>query len=487
MIRMCTWRSRGLVALTVVLAVTLGSTTARASSEVRGTVAEFTSPGGVTERCVALDPMPGGRYTAADEAKEAEFAAIDFYGGNWALCPKVFSTSPGTLVYDLAGGPYAGNAPAFEREACGSGGIHKSGATGDPVSYKMSVNTRESSATFANSSLIYYHFSRYFHTTVHVPVAVLRSVDRQEHGRRVSARGVELSAGRASLKMNHAAWLALQAAERNPSSYRPTEELFTPDGLLYGVMLHPAGQRYGEEINGTRESGWGMGQYRDFQETAPFRALCSDLPLAEALAQGLREAAKNPKLAKAMGDAGTPEQMVYWMSDLVDIALLDFIFSQQDRIGNIDYVPRWHWIEDGEVRTRPAEGKTPPADIAASRPMLLKRTELADNDAGVRLTYANFTKRSGLLERLRHFRADAYRQLMRLDEDFRSGGPLHEYVRTTFGLSEREFQQIVTNTGEAAAILRESCRAGRLRFDLAPERFLLTGAAAEETVECGAP
>jgi hypothetical protein len=464
----------------------LAGPAALGSSDVRGKVSEFTSPNGATERCVALAHMPGGRYTEADAAKEAGFCAIDFYGKTHALCPKVFSTSPGTLVYALDGGPYAGNPAGFEAEACG-GGVHKSGASGEPISYKMSVNTRESSATFANSSLIYYHFARYFHAGVDVPVAVFRSVDRKEHSRRVSARGAALSAGRSNLKMNHAAWQALLAAERDPSSYKPTSELFTPEGLLYGVMLHPAGKRYSEEVNGTRQSGWGDGQNRDFQETAPFRALRSDKPLAEAIEEGRRIAFQNPKLAKATGKDATPVQMVFWMSDLVDITLLDYLFSQQDRIGNIDYLAQWVWAEDGALRSRLATGPAPPDDIADRKPVLVKRTELGDNDAGLRMTYVNYTKRTGMLETLRHYRADAYRQLMRLDADFRATGPLHEYVRTTFGLSDREFAQVVANTASAAAILRDSCKAGRLRFDVDPAEFVATGSVKPKELDCATP
>ena len=479
-------RRSGLLIAAACILVVAESPPSLASSAVRGAVSEFTSPNGARERCVVLARMPGGRYTDADGAKEAEFCAIDFYAGTHALCPKVFSTSPGTLVYPLTGGRYAGDPAGFERTACG-GGVRKSAAGGEPISYKMSVNTRESSATFANSSLLYYHCARYFHATVHVPVAVLRSIDRKAHGQRVSARGVSLSAGKPALRMNHAAWLALQAGERDPSSYSPTSELFTPDGLLYGVMLHPFGKRYSEEINGTRQSGWGDGQSRDFQETAPFRALRSGQPLAAAIEEGRREALRDPILAKATGGDATPAQMVYWMSDLIDITLLDFVFSQQDRIGNIDYVAAWHWFEDGELRSRPAAGRTPPEEIAGFAPVYLKRTELGDNDAGVRLTYRNYARRTGMLDGLRHYRADAYRQLIRLAADFEAAGPLHEYVRTTFGLSEREFAQVAANVSAAAAILRESCRAGRLRFDVEAEEFLRTGAVAPKDVDCDSP
>ena len=33
--------------------------------------------------------------------------------------------------------------------------------------------------------------------------------------------------------------------------------------------------------------------------------------------------------------------MMFWMTELSEICLLDYIFSQQDRPGNIDY--RWVW------------------------------------------------------------------------------------------------------------------------------------------------
>jgi hypothetical protein len=457
------------------------------SPDVRGEATTFRSPHGTVERCVALAHAPTGNYSAADQEQEREFCGIDFYGTTHALCAKVFSTSPGTLVFDLRGGPYAGSPVRFETENCGTRSVHKRGAPHDPISYKMSVNTRESSATFANSSLVYYHFARYFDTSVHVPVAVMRSMDRSEHAKRVTAAGVRLSAGTPNLTMNHAAWLALQSAEQNPDSYRPREELFTPDGQIYGVMLQPTGRRYGEEVNGTRRSGWGDGQNRDFQQTAPYLALRSGKPLAEAIADGKAQAQRDPVLAKAMGAEATPQQMVFWMSDLIDITLLDYLFGQQDRIGNVDFIPYWYWVEDGEVRRAVASGGAPPPDLASRSPVRLRRTELGDNDAGVRVTYANYARRTGMLEHLRHYRANTYRQLLRLDADLAAGGPLHEYLRTTFGLSGGEFASIVTNVHSAAGILRADCKAGRLRFDVEPEEFLLRGAVSERRVDCENP
>jgi len=455
---------------------------------VPGLTTTFQGPSGASEYCVAIDAMPSARYSAEDKAAEAAFCRIDFYSGDYALCPKVFSTSPGTLVYDISRGPFAGDAAAFETAQCATSSPAKRGAVGEPVSYKMTMNASDTSATFSTASLLYYHFSRYLDADVHVPVSVYRSMDKDIHLQRVTRPGVTLSAQRRGGAMNHAGWETLRAAEQNPGSYPATGELFTPDRRsVFGILIHPQGDRYGAEFNGTRRSGWGAGQNRDFQETAAFRALRADKPLTEAIQHGIHEASADRTLRKAMRNGVSPEQMVFWMKELTEITLLDFIFSQQDRIGNIDYLTYWYWTDDGEVKRRPAAGSAVPDDIADFHPFRLKRTQLNDNDAGGRLPYANFTKKTRMLEKIRHYGPDTYRRLMRLDRDFADRGELYRYVRDTFGLSDRQFQQVLKNTRMAADILRNTCHAGKLRFDLDPHAFLKTGKVAEQQVDCDQP
>jgi hypothetical protein len=469
-----------LLALTGLLA----ANGAMASSLVAGQVTQFTSPHGLTERCVVPARMPGANYSEHDQAEEAAYCRIDFNAGSHALCPKLFSTSPGTLVYDLASGPYAGRPAAFEAEVCTrTHGIARD-AVDEPLSFKMSVNTRETSATFANAALVYYHYARYFDAAVHVPPAVLRSMDRRAHLERVAQRGEAASASVPALKLNHAAWSVLARAEAQPGSYAPTDELFVPDrSQVYGVLLHPRGRRYGGEVNGSRASGWGDGQSRDFQQIPAFVAIATDRPLTEAIDEGLARG----HLHTAVPAAARREQVAFWMRELVDLTLLDFLFSQQDRIGNIDYLSYWYWVEDGQVRRMPAQGAHPPDELARHAPKLIKRTELADNDAGVRTSYINYTQRTGMLEKLRHYSPGSYRRLVALDRDFAQRGPLFEHTRTSFGLSDGELAQIVSNTAKAARILRESCRAGRLRFDLDPEAYLRDGRVAEAKLDCDAP
>jgi hypothetical protein len=446
------------------------------------------SPHGLEEQCIILDRMPGGVYSDADRKLEQAFCSIDFYDGSHALCPKVFSTSPGTLVYDLSRGQYAGHTEAFEAEQCASRSPVKRGAPGEPVSWKMTMNDAHTSATFSTAALLYYHFSRYLSTDVNVPVSVYRSMDKEEHLARVTRRGVELSAHRKGGAMNHVGWEVLQKAEKNPSTYRATDELFTQDRKqVHGVLLQPHGDRYGAEVNGTRQSGWGEGQNRDFQETAPFLALRSELPLAEAIEEGIHVAAVNTTLRQAMRSGIPPEQIVFWMKELTEITLLDYIFSQQDRIGNIDYLTYWYWVDDGTIRRVPASGTQLPDEIAGQHAIRIRRTQLNDNDAGGRIPYANYTKKTRMLEKIRHYSADTYRRLLKLANDLESRGELYGYISNNFGLSGPQLGQVVNNTRLAAGILRDSCRAGKLRFDLDPDALLLYGKVVEQELDCDQP
>lgn len=464
------------------------ATAAWADATVVGIETLFTSPNGVAERCVQIARMPGAVYSDADLATEAAFCAIDLYDPAVALCPKTWSTSPGMIVHDLSKGPYAGERREFETRACPEGKDAKGLSGGELAKVKPTMNARGTSGTFSASPLLYYHLSRFFEAQIGVPPAVWRSMDRRMHLTEVARPGVAISGHSHSSDMNRAGWQVLAAADGKPDAYTPVDDLFTADrAALYGVMLRSTGSRYNSEFNGTRASGWGKGQNYDFQGTAPFLALRSQKPLAEAVTEGLAEALKDGQIRRDMGDDADPRQIVVWMADLTNIVLLDFILSQQDRVGNIDYVEHWYWVENGAVKSRKAVShgdETQPVPEGAVR---LKRTHLNDNDAGGRVEYANFAKSTGMLDDLHHFPSVTYRKLMALEADLTAEGPLHSYLRASFGLSDRQFAQLVKNALLAAATLRMQCAAGAIQFDLDPESFILTGVASPETVDCGGP
>lgn len=357
------------------------------------------------------------------------------------------------------------------------------------------MNASGTSGTLSQSSLMYYHFSRYFDAKAFIPVAVYRDMDRNQHKERVSRRG----AAKATAKMNKAGWRHLLNAVSNPSSYSPTDDLFTDDrNNLYGVLLRGKGSRYGTEFNGTRASGWGKGQNRDFQKTPGFLALRKSGDLEAAIDYGINQAAKDGKMRKDLvgldGMQGEV-QVVLWMRELIEITLLDYIFSQQDRVGNIDY--RWYWAYvDGdkvkfkrekrneyEDKSRRSMGGIPiPADLAGNNPVLIQRTQLNDNDAGGRIAYANFSKSTGMLENLKHYSAKTYNKLMALDKDLQSQGPIYQWLTNSIDLTDKRVRQVVSNTHKAANILRAQC--GSLRFDLDDVDNYMARGARTETVDC---
>jgi len=332
---------------------------------------------------VILDKMPGGEYSSKDSKEEQAYCKIDLYGKTIAMCPRTWSASTGSIIYQLYAGPYKGNAKKFEASLCSRGKSAVNYTTGKHLKYKNTMNMKGTSGTFSTASLLYYHFSRYFDTHIHVPVAVQRTMDNNAHLQRVTQRGVKLAS--INNKKTHAAWVEMQKVQQKPELYQPTEELFTADRKqIYGVLLHSPGKRYGVLMNGTRKSGSSDGQDTDFQKTPPFLALRSSQPLKKAIPEGIEEAEKDPLIKEAIKSEISDQQMAYWMQDLTEITLLDYIFSQQDRVGNIDYEEYWYWKKGSNIRKKHARTKTPAKNLAKHKPLRIQETFLNDNDSGGR-------------------------------------------------------------------------------------------------------
>ncbi len=450
----------------------LGSSTAYAQQ-----VSDFKSSRGTIETCTIAAHIPGGIYTEKDLKKETEYCSLDFNNNSIALCPKTWSTSAGVVFYELQDNL---NSQQFEAQRCAMKKENKTIAK-----LKFTVNEKDTSATNSKSSILYYHFSRLFNASILVPVAVKRTMDRVDLYNRVSSK----AHGQGS--MNSAAWKHINNWIRGTFNNITNPDLFENSDSVYGVVLHPRGVRYGTEINGVRSS-WGAPQNIDFQNTAAFTALRSQLPLLDSMREGIRKAQANPALAKDLAGSPSDLQMVMWMQDLTEITLLDYIFSQQDRIGNIDYEWQWYYVQDGAVKTlinksdlpRSAmQSMTPPAEIADFHPQLIQKTWIGDNDAGAKINYLNYTKTTKMLEGIRHYNSNLYKSLMSLNRDLIAKGPVYSYVSQSFKLSSAEISMIVNNVQQAATILKSKCHSGQLSFDLQPNKLIL-GQPTQEVVDC---
>src|ERR1044071_6634370 len=73
------------------------------------------------EQCFTLEHFPDGSgalYRPSDAKKEKELCGVSFEDKGIGLCPKTWSTSPGTIVYDIRESKYNGTPGAFEAAFC---------------------------------------------------------------------------------------------------------------------------------------------------------------------------------------------------------------------------------------------------------------------------------------------------------------------------------------------------------------------------------
>jgi hypothetical protein len=125
-------------------------------------------------QCIVLNRLPadsGAEYKSSDADKEQALCGIDFTDKGIGMCPKTWSTSPGTVIYDIRKSRYNGNPEKFEAEYCPRQRALKAKVEGvDRIAtYKQSINGQfhqRTSATFVQASPLYYEYSRYFKTSI---------------------------------------------------------------------------------------------------------------------------------------------------------------------------------------------------------------------------------------------------------------------------------------------------------------------------------
>src|SRR5260370_39535284 len=99
-----------------------------------------------------------------------------------------------------------------------------------------------------------------------MPVAVIRTMDAQEHFRRVTTRAHTI----VSSGMIANGWNVVTSAENNPAGYLPADEFYygdSKDGLLFGVIAKGPGRRYGAEFYGELDGKGYSGEYAGLQKS----------------------------------------------------------------------------------------------------------------------------------------------------------------------------------------------------------------------------
>ena len=159
-------------------------------------------------------------------------------------------------------------------------------------------------------------------------------------------------------------------------------------------------------------------------------------------------------------------QKLVQIKDVGDMLVMDYIMSQQDRYGNIHYTEYYYFWESGRLTRRSVPKK------AADEEELKKKegaTKVKDNDCGVAKT--NVAKAEKFLEQVRHLDVNTYYTALWLNQN-KSSDEIKNYFSSTLLFSRADMTKLTAHITEAAKILSDSCKAGRLNLDSDPEAFL---------------
>ena len=419
----------------------------------------FNTPQRKQEICVIPQHSQLGSYTEDDLETEKELCSYDFYGltqgedvQNMAICPKINSTNPGVLVMDI---PEGWSREKFEAEKCST----KNDLQKTRAKFKQSVT-----CSYTPSILSYYHFSRFLDGAGRVPVAVLRTIEKERH-QRIVRQG--LLATRSVGGTLHKGWDQLEDRHDNPRSALST---FDRTGeYAYGALQdNIKNEDVYYEITG---GGAYDSRYDNFVKKEFYQVLRNPHGILDIL--GSRDFSK-------------VVQKISTLKDATDMILLDTLLTQNDRMYNQHFKWAWTWIENGEVKSKFVKAKIndngkivfksakdleEKAKYEAKNAVMIKQMVLKDNDCGVRVGYyTNKMKAVHALDNIRHISGKTYTALLKLSQMLRDPN-MGAYLKRETLVNDADLKLINSNVSAAAADLRAKCLSGVLKLDLDLESY----------------
>ena len=429
-------------------------------TEARGEkVVTFETPQRKKEICVIPQHSQYGTYTEDDLETEKELCSYDFHGltqgegvQNVAICPKINSTNPGVLIMDI---PEGWTKNKFEAEKC----YPKNELQKTRAKFKQTVT-----CSYAPSLLSYYHFSRLLDGAGRVPVAVLRTMEKERH-QRIVQQGI--AATRTAGGIIRKGWDQLEDRHDNPRNALST---FDRTGqYTYGALQdNIKNESVYYEITG---GGDYDSRYNNFVKKEFYQILKNPRGILEIL--GSRE-------------FNQVVQKISTLKDATDMILLDTLLTQHDRMYNQHFKWAWTWLENGEIKSKFVKAKMnddgkvvfksekdleEKAKYAAKNAVMIKQMVLKDNDCGVRAgIYTNKMKAVHALDNIRHFSGKTYTALLKLSQMLRDPNS-GAYLKRETLINDADLKLINSNVSAAAADLRAKCLSGILKLDLDLESY----------------
>lgn len=372
--------------------------------------------------------IPGGEYSQTDIEQEKAYCRFQSGSHNMTICPKTNSTSAGlNYVFDAS--------------------CYKPKKWFGSLKFYHSQTPSQTAGSLVNPSGLaaYYHFARLIRAHAYVPPTIfVRITGRDADILLENAKNPP--AGRSS--PSGKSWLTTA-----DTIARRSGRILDADGAtLVGAFVNRKSDgEFGDAILSKRKAAWGKPQHAEWGRIPAFEGLRSRGDFGQAV-----EAAMNAARAGGFSDPGllgpgARKQMAFWMAEMLDVVILDYLLGQQDRVGNLAYIEKNY------------------------NGLPLRQTLLADNDGS--LDGGEVVKAASILDGIEHFTPAQATGIMDLAAAVTTRqGDLWRFITTEMRMVQPDVKRITTNTQALAGKLRALCAAGKLKLDVNPEEYFRRGA-----------
>ena len=373
-------------------------------------------------------------FTKHDKKEIDQIGNFDFHASSGPDCvgvvPKLHNTSAGIEIYQL---PPTLNKEMFEKTE----GPYRAGVT-KKYSNKRSGKkvAKFKVGTMAESGLACFYLSRLLGHLVEVPPAAYRTMDIQEFEK----------VGDQARTTGHPSCTQAWADLRSMAKSANPKVVLSGGKLVYGSLAqNPRGE------NSSPEDYWTVGAIRGHSF---YRVLASREPVAKIL--DLND-------VKALQDLALAQDMTRGV-------ILDSIFRQVDRLGNISIAVLQHYVTtEGQVKW---DDKISDKDKAeAVSPLLaLKRIMYKDNDDGMNWGMSSISV-TPILNETHHIDQTIYNRLQWLaglmqDSEPGSDAKIKDYFVNAVHISGDNYDKLKASLIKQAASLKSRVDSKDIQLDL---------------------
>lgn len=401
-------------------------------------------PSGANEVCVIPNHPQNADYSEKDVTREQALCKINFYT-NAAACPKTNSSNPGINIFTVPNGMSPQQVQAVNCKVKDPANPNKT-LNKEIAKYKLST-----SCSYTPALLGYYHLSRMLGGILNIPVAVVRTMNLENH-MRIGAKGMkQIAETQGKAVTIYQTWSSLMSAFEAGAGSKRRDQLLTDNfDQSYGALAYLVDED---------------GFYSEFFNAGPDRAAAfRDRNAIFALLR------RSNDVETFIGREFTQDNVQRFMQlrDAADFIALDSVMNQEDRFGNIHFQNHYVYRDrndldsDGnpKVKTKKSMG---PSEIAATSALPVKLMLLNDNDCGV--SRENRALKAGLHKGIMHMNPVTYRRLRHLDA-IADDAEMVTFFRQNLLFTATDYKSVRQNLRAVVNQLTSACDSGKLKLDL---------------------